>query len=54
MQRQIDVYRLNPNSTYTFQIWAVNALGSGEITEIDGTTNHILEEIGMFYIFGNL
>ncbi|KAK6625251.1 hypothetical protein RUM43_005545 [Polyplax serrata] len=43
--RQIDVYRLIPNSTYTFQIWAVNALGDGEVTEIDGTTNHIAEEI---------
>ncbi|KAL0272198.1 UNVERIFIED_CONTAM: hypothetical protein PYX00_005271 [Menopon gallinae] len=43
--RQIDVYHLSPNSTYTFQIWAANHLGDGEVTEIDGTTDHALEEI---------
>lgn len=45
-QRHIDVYRLSPNSTYMFRIWATNQLGDGEITEIEGTTTHDSQEIG--------
>lgn len=43
--RHIDVYRLSPNSTYVFRIWASNQLGDGEITEIEGTTTHDSQEI---------
>uniref|UniRef100_A0A1B6CS62 Fibronectin type-III domain-containing protein n=1 Tax=Clastoptera arizonana TaxID=38151 RepID=A0A1B6CS62_9HEMI len=42
---QIDVYHLEPNSTYIFQVWAVNKLGQGEVFETDATTQHNNEEI---------
>ncbi|KAF4523497.1 hypothetical protein B566_EDAN004568 [Ephemera danica] len=43
--RQIDVYHLQPNSTYVFQIWATNHLGPGEVTEQEAQTHHDSEEI---------
>ena len=45
-QRQIDVYRLDPNTTYVFKIWASNELGPGEETVLEATTLHDIEEIG--------
>lgn len=36
--RQIEVYKLQPNTTYEFRIWATNQLGRGEITTVTGTT----------------
>ncbi|XP_056630483.1 contactin-1 [Diorhabda carinulata] len=36
--RQIEVYKLEPNTTYQFRIWATNQLGRGAITEVYGTT----------------
>lgn len=36
--RQIDVYKLTPNTTYAFRIWAVNELGRSDITELSATT----------------
>jgi hypothetical protein len=46
LQRQIDVYRLDPNTTYVFRIWANNELGPGEETVLEATTLHDIEEIG--------
>ncbi|XP_023722306.1 uncharacterized protein LOC111872530 [Cryptotermes secundus] len=43
--RQIDVYRLDPNTTYVFRIWASNELGPGEETVLEATTLHDIEEI---------
>ncbi|XP_046390641.1 protein turtle homolog A isoform X2 [Ischnura elegans] len=43
--RQIDVYRLQPNSTYIFQIWASNSLGPGNVTEMETKTLNDVEEI---------
>lgn len=43
--RQIDVYRLDPNTTYVFKIWASNELGPGEETVLEATTLHDIEEI---------
>ncbi|KDR11737.1 uncharacterized protein LOC110836810 isoform X3 [Zootermopsis nevadensis] len=43
--RQIDVYRLDPNTTYVFKIWANNNLGPGEETVLEATTLHDTEEI---------
>ncbi|XP_069686294.1 cell adhesion molecule DSCAML1 isoform X2 [Periplaneta americana] len=43
--RQIDVYRLDPNTTYVFKIWATNRLGAGEVTALEATTLHDTEEI---------
>ncbi|BES95119.1 FN3 [Nesidiocoris tenuis] len=42
---QIDVYQLEPNSTYVFQVWANNRLGRGEITEVEALTKHDSQEI---------
>jgi len=49
-QRQIDVYRLDPNTTYVFKIWASNELGPGEETVLEATTLHDIEEIGKHYV----
>ncbi|XP_033225115.1 protein turtle homolog A isoform X2 [Belonocnema kinseyi] len=43
--RQIDVYHLEPNTTYSFRVWATNQLGPGEIVEVDGHTHHSDEEL---------
>lgn len=45
-QRQIEVYKLLPNTTYQFRIWATNLLGRGEITEAFGTTKDNYNEMG--------
>lgn len=42
---QIDVYQLEPNSTYLFQVWANNKLGPGEITQVEAVTRHDTQEI---------
>uniref|UniRef100_A0A1A9W8P3 Fibronectin type-III domain-containing protein n=1 Tax=Glossina brevipalpis TaxID=37001 RepID=A0A1A9W8P3_9MUSC len=36
--RQMEVYRLEPNTTYEFRIWANNQLGSGEVITTNVTT----------------
>ncbi|XP_017466384.1 PREDICTED: uncharacterized protein LOC108359177 [Rhagoletis zephyria] len=36
--RQMEVYRLEPNTTYEFRIWANNQLGSGEVVTTNVTT----------------
>ncbi|KMQ90758.1 down syndrome cell adhesion molecule-like protein 1 protein [Lasius niger] len=43
--RQIDVYHLVPNTTYSFRVWATNQLGRGEIVEVEGHTHHSVEEL---------
>ncbi|KAK0079573.1 hypothetical protein PV325_001058 [Microctonus aethiopoides] len=43
--RQIDVYHLDPNTTYVFRVWATNKLGRGNIVEVEGHTHHIIEEL---------
>lgn len=47
-QRQIDVYKLEPNTSYAFRVWATNQLGSGEITEVVAITKPIYTEQGMY------
>lgn len=47
-QRQIDVYKLEPNTSYAFRVWATNKLGSGEIVEVVGTTRPIYTEQGAY------
>ncbi|XKL67727.1 hypothetical protein PGB90_003218 [Kerria lacca] len=42
---QADIYKLSPNSTYFFQIWASNKLGPGDITNATATTLHDNQEI---------
>ncbi|GLH09487.1 Uncharacterized protein GBIM_14589 [Gryllus bimaculatus] len=43
--RQIDVYELEPNTTYLFKMWATNQLGPGKETILEGTTSHNMEEM---------
>nr|CAD7195188.1 unnamed protein product [Timema douglasi]CAD7260641.1 unnamed protein product [Timema shepardi] len=43
--RQIDIYHLDPNTTYVFKIWATNQLGHGEATLLKAKTLHDIEEI---------
>ncbi|XP_057320498.1 protein turtle homolog A isoform X4 [Microplitis mediator] len=43
--RQIDVYHLEPNTTYLFRVWATNKLGRGEIVQVEGHTHHTVEEL---------
>ncbi|KAK7579812.1 hypothetical protein V9T40_000441 [Parthenolecanium corni] len=42
---QVDIYKLKPNSTYLFQIWATNKLGPGDITNVTSRTLHDNQEI---------
>ncbi|KAJ8969491.1 hypothetical protein NQ317_009213 [Molorchus minor] len=42
--RQIEVYKLVPNTTYEFRIWATNQLGRGAIKEAHGTTLGVYKE----------
>ncbi|KYN18855.1 Down syndrome cell adhesion molecule-like protein 1, partial [Trachymyrmex cornetzi] len=43
--RQIDVYHLVPNTTYSFRVWASNQLGKGEVVEVEGHTHYSVEEL---------
>lgn len=43
--RQIDVYELEPNTTYLFKMWATNQLGPGKETIREATTKHNMEEV---------
>ncbi|KAF5272745.1 hypothetical protein FQA39_LY07772 [Lamprigera yunnana] len=36
--RQIEVYKLEPNTSYAFRVWGINQLGKGDIAEIEGRT----------------
>lgn len=45
-QSQIDVYKLEPNSTYIFEVWASNELGEGEVVQVEATTHHDINEMG--------
>lgn len=42
---QIDIYQLEPNSSYVVQIWANNKLGRGEVVELEAETMHDAQEI---------
>ncbi|XP_063983569.1 protein turtle homolog A isoform X3 [Diachasmimorpha longicaudata] len=42
--RQIDVYHLEPNTTYLFRVWATNRLGRGKIVEVEGHTHYSDED----------
>lgn len=44
----MEVYRLAPNTTYEFRIWANNELGSGEVVTTNVTTLPETKEEGEF------
>lgn len=54
LQRQIDVYHLVPNTTYSFRVWATNQLGKGDIVEVEGHTHHSVEELGIQFQLFNI
>ncbi|KAK7081883.1 hypothetical protein SK128_025117, partial [Halocaridina rubra] len=37
---QVDVYNLQPNSTYEFQLWASNKYGSSDVISVSATTSN--------------
>ncbi|XP_008470661.1 Down syndrome cell adhesion molecule homolog [Diaphorina citri] len=41
----VDIYLLEPNTTYIFRIWANNKLGAGEIVQVEALTKHDNTEI---------
>lgn len=53
LQRQLEIYKLEPNTSYAFRIWAVNQLGKGEITELISRTIYHDEEGGkcLWFLF---
>ncbi len=38
MQTQLEIYKLHPNTTYRFRVWATNKLGPGDYAEVVATT----------------
>ncbi|XP_022903086.2 cell adhesion molecule DSCAM isoform X1 [Onthophagus taurus] len=42
--RRLEVYKLEPNTTYAFRMWAGNKLGPGVKSEVINTTLHIYTE----------
>ncbi|KAL1451768.1 hypothetical protein WDU94_006116 [Cyamophila willieti] len=41
----VDIYLLEPNTSYVFRIWANNKLGAGEIVQVEALTKHDNTEI---------
>lgn len=46
----MEVYRLEPNTTYEFRLWANNQLGSGDIVTTNVTTLSETKEEGINFI----
>jgi hypothetical protein len=41
-QTQMDIYKLEPNKTYRFRVWASNKIGPGDYAEVKATTKSAL------------
>nr|CAG4647306.1 EOG090X0B8X [Megafenestra aurita] len=41
---QLEIYKLQPNTTYRFRVWATNKLGPGDYMEVIATTKDTLSE----------
>lgn len=46
----MEVYRLEPNTTYEFRLWANNQLGSGDVVTTNVTTLSETKEEGNYFI----
>lgn len=46
----MEVYRLEPNTTYEFRMWANNHLGSGEVVTTNVTTLPETKEEGKLQV----
>jgi len=53
MQTQIEIYKLDPNTTYRFRVWSSNKLGPGDYSEITATTTETSHKEGIFYSLFN-
>nr|CAH0101546.1 unnamed protein product [Daphnia galeata] len=40
---QVEIYKLHPNTTYKFRVWAINKLGPGDYAEVMATTKDTLD-----------
>ena len=50
-QTQVEIYKLHPNTTYKFRVWAINKLGPGDYAEVMATTKDTLDNQGIYYSF---
>nr|CAG4651234.1 EOG090X0B8X [Simocephalus serrulatus] len=41
---QLEIYKLHPNTTYRFRVWATNKLGPGDYTEVITTTKDTVND----------
>nr|CAG4652075.1 EOG090X0B8X [Triops cancriformis] len=48
----MEIYNLQPNTSYSFRVWAVNALGPGIVTEVNATTKPAFDDAGTLFYFG--
>nr|CAG4641946.1 EOG090X0B8X [Eurycercus lamellatus] len=46
---QHEIYKLDPNTTYRFRVWATNKLGPGDYAEVVATTKSIMNAEGRTY-----
>ena len=46
LQTQLNIYRLQPNTTYRFRVWATNNLGPGDYAECLTTTKLLSNDEG--------
>jgi hypothetical protein len=47
LQTQVEIYKLHPNTTYKFRVWAINKLGPGDYAEVMATTKDTLDNQGI-------
>lgn len=43
----MEIYKLHPNTTYKFRVWAINKLGPGDYAEVMATTKDTLDNQGI-------
>nr|CAG4649589.1 EOG090X0B8X [Scapholeberis mucronata] len=43
---QLEIYKLSPNTTYRFRVWAANKLGPGDYAEVITTTKDVTNDLG--------
>ncbi|XP_069950078.1 protein turtle homolog B isoform X2 [Cherax quadricarinatus] len=46
-QGRVDVYKLQPNTTYEFQLWTSNSYGDSEVVKVINTTHPFVSEIDL-------
>lgn len=51
LQTQLEIYKLEPNTTYRFRVWATNKLGPGDYAEALATTSPLSRGGGNVSLF---